>query len=253
MEKGINPKEPFLYRVLEYIGLGPHSDFFIGSSTSYGSTANYLTTNYIMTTGEEIHLDTPDEAEFYKTFLDPKNMDHAVEITFASLIRVLLSLSDVFGENLRNYGITTDRFLFVDQLPGVNGPFDFYDQQILDSYSPRTHLKQSFGKNKGLSNLFDLKSIYEKEGENFDKELNRRVNDRLFKGNQEKGFLPLESAIKKANEDVIKLINDNGIYFINGAIGRLQQYLVEKLIGKNLTNYKKSNYYKRVLGSIGNL
>ena len=53
IDKGINPKEPFLYKVLEYIGLGPHTEFFIGSSTAYGSTSNYLRTNFIMTIGEE--------------------------------------------------------------------------------------------------------------------------------------------------------------------------------------------------------
>ena len=48
MDNRINPKEPFLYKVLEYIGLGPHTEFFIQSSISSGSTTNYLRTNFIL-------------------------------------------------------------------------------------------------------------------------------------------------------------------------------------------------------------
>ena len=163
-EQGINPKEPFLYKVLEYIGLGPHAEFIIGSSTSYGSNATILRTNYIMTTGEELHFDTPNEAEFYKAFLDSKNMDNVVEITFAALIRALLSLRDVFQENQGNYGITNDkRFLFIDHLPEDNDPFD---SNILETYSPREHLQTLFKEKKGLSNLFNLKSIYDSQFNN---------------------------------------------------------------------------------------
>jgi len=254
-EKGINPKEPFLYKVLEYIGLGPHAEFFIGSSTSYGSSANYLTTNYIMTTGEELHLDTRNEKEFYAAFLDPKNMDHAVEITFAALIQVLLSLKDVFNENLKNYGITTDnRFSFVDHLPGVNGPFDVHIPQIAEAYSPRTHLQNLLKDKQGISNLYNLKSFYNEqftdqtEKETFNKELNRRVNDRLFNGIRE--FLSLESAIEKAHEDLKKMINEKSNYFVVDALTRLEEYIKKKLIGKNLTYYKQSNYYKGELKSI---
>jgi len=231
---------------LEYIGLGPHTDFFIGSSTSYGSTANYLTTNYIMTTGEEIHLDIPDEAEFYTTFLDPKNMDHAVEITFAALIQVLLSLRDVFNENLKNYGITTDnRFSFIDHLPGVNGPFDFYDPKNAGEYSPRDHLNKLMKDKKGKSNLLDLKSLYENEGENFDEELNRKVNDRLFRGIPEKGFLSLESAINKANEDITSILEKNEDFTENINFDIKINEVLVSLIGDNEFKNKKLRNYER--------
>jgi len=204
-----------------------------------------------MTTGEEIHLDIPEEAEFYKTFLDPQNMDHAVEITFAALIQALLSLKDVFQENKGNYGITTDnRFLFIDHLPGVNGPFNDEDEDVAETYSPRTHLEFLFEANRKSSNLLNLKLRYNRQFSN--EELNRRVNERLFHGIGEK-FLSLEKAIDQAKKDLISIIREKENYFITNARERLLNYIGEKLIGKNLTHYKESTYYNRYLRSIDNL
>ena len=96
-------------------------------------------------------------------------------------------------------GITNDnRFLFIDHLPGFNGPFNSYHSNIAEAYSPRKHLQALFRDKKGKSRLFNLKSRYDsqfdndEEREKFDEELNRRVNDRLFKGIPEKGFYSLE-------------------------------------------------------------
>jgi len=60
-------------------------------------------------------------------------------------------------------------------------------------------------------------------------ELNRRVNERLFKGIQEKGYLSLESAINKADEDLRSILSEKGNYFVRDAEIRLQDY-VEELI-----------------------
>ena len=158
-------------------------------------------------------------------------MNNAVEITFAALIRILLSLRDVFSENLRNYGITNDnRFLFIDHLPGVNGPFDFYSKENVEIYSPRKHLQTLFKDKKGLSNLYNLKSIYDsqfnnqEEKEKFDEELNIRVNKRLCEGIPEKGFLSLEDAINKANEDLKSILSEKDNYFLLNAEIILQNY-----------------------------
>jgi len=67
---------------------------------------------------------------------------------------------------------------------------------------------------------------------------------------QKKKFLSLESAINKAKEELETLISEKSDYFIIGALIRLQNYIEIKLIGKNLTHYKQSNYYKGYLESI---
>ena len=70
----------------------------------------------------------------------------------------------VFIENLRNYGITNDnRFLFIDHLPGANGAFDFYSKEKIEAYSPRKHLQALYRDKEGLSNLCNLKSIYDSQ------------------------------------------------------------------------------------------
>jgi len=117
-------------------------------------------------------------------------------------------------------------------------------------------LQHLFEDKQGLSNLYNLKFLYDEqftdptEKEIFDKELNRRVNERLFNGIPEKKFLSLESAINKAKEELETLISEKSDYFIIGALIRLQNYIEIKLIGKNLTHYKQSNYYKGYLESI---
>ena len=259
-EKGINPKEPFLYKVLEYIGLGPRAEFFIGSGTSYGSNVSFMKTNYIMTVGEVLHFDdvkNKNEEKFYANFLNPNNIDNMVEITFASLIQSLLSLADVFEENQGNYGITDDnKFKFIDHLPGCNGLFDTKDDRVAENYSPKQHLEDLynpdprlkgilFNEDKKPSFLRNVKRKYSSvlKDKDVDKKIKQKVNERLFNGIPDRNILSLESAIEKAREDINTLIVSKEHYFIQNAKGELDKYISDKLLGRNLANYKRTQYY----------
>lgn len=59
-----------------------------------------------------------------------------------------------------------------------------------------------------------------------------------------------EDSINKAKEELETLISKKSNYFIFEAVTKLQNYIEIKLIGKNLTHYKQSNYYKGDLESI---
>jgi len=247
-EIGINPREPFLYKVLEYMNLGPKTTFLIGGGSSFGVSAGIKEGNYIMTKGEELFFDgqiadhkTGREAkalnvEFYNNFKNSKK-ENAVDISCASLIKVLLSMGDVYPDNTENYGISTEgNFKFIDHLPGNNGEFSgIHDEMARNQqYSPRTSMQNLCNDSSYKGNLSDLSESHNR-WQKFT--LSQEVNERVFGGNK------LQKAITSALNDTLQVMRQKDNYFVEDAEVDLQGYIDK--INTNIQKYKETEYAKR--------
>jgi hypothetical protein len=254
-EIGINPKEPFLYKVLEYMNLGPETTLLIGGGSSFGGTAGLREGNYIMTKGEDLFFDgqianykMQREAialnvEFYDYF-KKDSKESAIELSCASLIKGLLSIGDVYPNNTENYGISKkdNKFKFIDHLPGNNGEFVDKGEELNarreQEYSPRTSMQSLCADPMYKGNLSDLSESHNK-WKKF--ALAKEVNERVF------GEDRLQNAINNAKNDILSHMEKRSDYFVENANEYLQEYINK--IQKNIENYKQTEYAKS--GGIG--
>ena len=131
----IDPRELFLYKALEYLGLGPKTHFIVRDVTaSYNNKGSSVARgSYIITEEVEgIRIDNETNRPYFEAFMRSPNREDAIELSRASLVADLFSLTDIFESNTRNYGLVSreygNRIVFVDHLPGSNGIFSCIDR-----------------------------------------------------------------------------------------------------------------------------
>lgn len=236
----VDQNELFVYKVMEYVGFGPRTNFLFGRFSSAAGRSSISRGNYIMTedldqNGNRLLLDTEENRGAFQEAL-AVDRQFAEEISAASALSDILSLTDTFGRNVRNYGllIRSDggrTIQFVDHLPNANnGLFSLMDFNPT-TYSPRAYLqsKSSLGLKADEHSAFkDL------EGNRFSFKrmiIQRDVNNRLSN---------LEEAIKQAELDVRSLMRPEtyGENFIEEAGVRMTLYM-EK-IGRYKATYERS-------------
>lgn len=257
----IHPNELFLYRILEYLELGPKANFLLQDNASGSLYINSPSViahgNYIMTDEvPNLLLDTDENAQSsiniqdYDQFINTNLKSEAIELSIASLIKDLLSLSDVYPNNGQNYGIYKKnengeyKFAFIDHIPGSNGIFGYeVSEDRIHEYSPRTQM-ESFNKEKSYGNLRD----FSKNHNLWNKfSLTKDVNEKFFNEDS-----LINKAIIKAENDIIKLIdhypnNFASFLTIDGKDINSQVALrcyVNK-IKFNIENYYKTDYAKK--------
>lgn len=126
-----------MYKSLEYLGLGPKTYFIVKDVTaSYkGSVArgSYVITEEV----EGIRIDNETNRPYFEAFMSSANGEDAVELSRASLVADLLSLTDIFESNTRNYGLVPRKG--GNHLQGSNGIFPCIhrNETELGSFSPR--------------------------------------------------------------------------------------------------------------------
>lgn len=263
-DEKINPKEPLLYKILEYMNFGPKTTFLITSlSKSYSSmemSSKILKIphgNYIMT--EEVPyflMDTIDNKENYEKFVNSKNINNAIEISVACILRDLFGLADTFPENPFNYGISKqndeyDKFMFVDHIPTLNGYFSELNDDKIAQYSPRENM-QIYTKDMPDGNFKDLSQSY-----NHWKKysLAKQVNDRIFNFSNNKNNMSIYKAVEKAKIYVNELINNcrlnfteyDGVNMSNDPdySHNILNFYCDKIL-KRIEFYRETNYGKTI-------
>ena len=252
----IDPREPFIYKVLEYMQLGPKTYFLIGKGSSSITMNSLVDNNFIMT--EEVSgllLDgrvkgtmnnkpialNQDKYELFKN-----NKNGLIEFSIACIVKGLLSINDVFPDNTENYGIVqidknnNFKFMIIDHLPGGNGPINsLCSEEDFKTYSPRSSIEQLCKSKKELykGNLNNIKSSTQEKFT--DKVLSKDVNKILF--NTKDNRLSIYEAIEKALNDVKILIKHNASCFFSNSTKLLNDY--KNLINYNMDKYKETTYY----------
>jgi hypothetical protein len=234
---------------MEYTGYGPRTNFLVESGSSSAGKSSIFKGNFILTEdvrgpGQEFFLDTDNNRDILSQFAKSDLKRFAIEISAASALTDILSISDVFGQNARNYGIVgnTDnpdkyRLQFIDHQPNPgNGLFSTLREEEKVAYSPRESLPKKYGLRK-LTPLTDL-AIESKGGEFTKKAIQNEVYEKLFNQQENQGTL-LENAIKQAREDVVKLTISASINFVDNAVIDYLDKYIEK-INRNIETYQKS-------------
>eukprot|EP01041_Mallomonas_annulata_P004236 gene4235-8429_t len=167
----IQMKTSFVYKLMEYMGFGPQTMFLMGifSSTAGGSSNSSISCcHFIMTENlnqynNHFFLDIEDYHEEFQRALNDGGF--TIELSAASVLNDILSLTDTFGRNGCNYGLLmksdgTYTIQFVDHIPNANnGLFSSSMRYDPVSYSPRDTLQKKsiqFGEEK-YSAFKDLK------------------------------------------------------------------------------------------------
>lgn len=250
----IDPRELFLYKSLEYLGLGPKTHFIVRDVTSSyrGSIArgSYIITEEV----EGIRIDNETNRPYFEAFMNSTNRDDAIELSRASLVADLLSLTDIFESNTRNYGLVSredgNRIIFVDHLPGSNGIFSCIDQNEaeLGSFSPRQRIGERFGltraKDSGLKGVPSYLGDGVGAGSWAKRSLANEVIGSVFEGSDDR--LPINAALDRANIDVSDLIRRNENSFTESAPELLGRYVSK--IQSNIETCQKTQYFKDAAG-----
>ncbi len=237
----VHPNELFVYKVMEYSGFGPESEFLFGKYSSSGGCSISYKGNYIMTKSlnekdKNFLIDSEENQQEFKKAL--QNEDFSVDLSTASILNDLLSLTDTFGRNTRNYGLLIDNskqktvysLKFVDHLPNANnGLFSLSDFKP-ELYSPREVIQKKSNQldaenYSAFKNLTDNRDLFKKVI------LDKKVNEKLSN---------FKEIINKAQENIKDLIKQHPENFIEKADDVLNSYFNK--IEKNLEVYKRTTF-----------
>ena len=237
----VHPNELFVYKVMEYSGFGPEAEFLFGKYSSSGGCSSSYTGNYIMTKSlnekdKNFLIDNEENQQEFKKAL--QNEDFSVDLSTASILNDLLSLTDTFGRNTRNYGLLIDNskqkteysLKFVDHLPNANnGLFSLSDFKP-ELYSPREVIQKKSNQldtenYSAFKNLTDNRDLFKKVI------LDKKVNENLSN---------FKEIINKAQENIKDLIKQHPENFIEKADDVLNSYFNK--IEKNLEVYKRTAF-----------
>jgi hypothetical protein len=167
----------------------------------------------------------------------------AVEMSAAAALTDVLSVADVFGQNAKNYGIVGDpgnpgeyRLQFVDHQPNPgNGLFSTLEEGERLAYSPRESLPKKFGE-RSLTPLTEL-AFQSRSGEFVKRAIQDEVHGKLFV-QQEGEHDTLENSIRRAKDDVARLVASAPVNFADDAMPILESYIAK--IQDNIVTYKRS-------------
>jgi hypothetical protein len=249
----LNPNELFLYKVMEYTGFGPKTNFLIeAGSSSKGKSSiykgNFILTEDVCQLGQEFFLDLEENRTQLTNFAIADSKKFAVEISAAVALTDILSVTDVFGKNVQNYGVVGNannpsdyKIQFVDHQPDLgNGLFSTLKEEEKLLYSPRESLPKKYptkvDNTKELTPLAEL-ALKSKGGEFVKKAIQDEVYERIFMEQKNKNNIPLEKAIDMAYEDVKKIINVAGVNFVNNAVVNYLDKYIEKIKNNTKTYY----------------
>jgi hypothetical protein len=283
LEGGIpSPLEMFIYPVMQYLGLGPEAEFLFEPNSSifyYDCENNFILTRDVRGAGQEFFLDI-EENKTNLTKLavgdgsDAATRKFAVEISAAAALVDILSITDVFGKNGRNYGLVASttpdatkqseyKFQFIDYWPSENGLFTRLKESEKQTYSPRNSLfKKHPSKANGSKNLSPLTELAlatrKSSNSGFAKaEIQDDVYQRLFRA-QSNGKTLLEDAISQARDDVVQLILgsqiENDLELLKAdsqAKDDFGNLISEKVAFTRLAITHLDNYIKRITKNIG--
>ena len=231
--------ELFVYKIMEYTSFGPEAKFLFGKYSSSGGCSSSYKGNYIMTKSlnekdKNFLIDSEENQQEFKKAL--QNEDFSVDLSTASILNDLLSLTDTFGRNTRNYGLLIDNskqktgysLKFVDHLPNANnGLFSLSDFKP-ELYSPREVIQNKSNqldaeKHSVFKDLTDNRDLFKKVI------LDKKVNEKLSN---------FKEIINKAQENIKDLIKQHPENFIEKADDVLNSYFNK--IEKNLEVYKRT-------------
>lgn len=223
----IDPCELLVYKIMEYTGFGPETWFLMEAGSSESGSMSVHNGNYIVTKS----LNT-NNSVFVLDLLTNKDKFHnldnseefALEIQSAAAIRDILSVWDTFNVNLKNYGVLMSMY--------IKNSFES------TKYSPRLRLNEEFNtlnykKDKEISPLVEL-AIKSKEKFATD-DLKKSLYNKLFDNDDKKS--DLLKAIDKSYEEVLFLIKNYGVNFVQNADEVLLSYI--KNINTNISTFKK--------------
>jgi len=243
----IDPNELIVYKILEYMQVGPATDFLILQYSIGHGTAirgNFIATDDLNTAGWTFYLDSSEHVDLFLRALSTSFIAN-VELSVLATVNDVLLLSDTFGQNPGNYGLLhrTDangsdeyRFMAVDHMPFTNNatfpPYRFTQGEV---YSPRASVQKridiapvqmdgevALHRQRGLFNApVELgRAAYPRD------QINRAVHARLA---------GLVAAVRRAMGDVMEVIDAHERSFCPGARDRVSDYVrvilmnVEKL------------------------
>jgi hypothetical protein len=232
----VDPNELLVYKVMEYMSFGPRTNFLFGRYSSAAGKSSISRGNYIMTEdlnqdGNRLLLDTEENyVAFQEAMTDQK---FAVELSAASALNDILSLTDTFGRNTRNYGLLVrpdggKTIQFVDHLPNANNGLFSLMSFDPTQYSPREALQKRSSQlrpeeHSAFKDLSSSRSAFQKII------IEKEVKDRLF---------GLDEAVQRASTDVARLMERYNENFVEGSDARMGSYL-EK-IARNKVTYEKT-------------
>ena len=259
----VHPNELLVYKVMEYAGFGPKTEFLFGRYSSSGGNSSSHKGNYIMTKDlnekdKKFLMDIEENCQEFKNAL--QNEDFSVELSASSALNDLLSLTDTFGRNTRNYGLVVAKtkeldsqeeaeeeagegdeikkykIQFVDHLPNANNglfslssfkPEEYSPRAVLEKKSNSPHLNGMHSAFKDLAvNRESFKKII------LDKQVNERLNS-------------FREVLDNAQNEISSLIIEYPENFIEGAKDELNKYLDK--VNKNLEAYNKTNLIEKNL------
>ena len=251
----IDPREAFVYKVLELVGFGPKCWFLLKSnSSSLGtiSCGNFILTKNLNTQNADFLLDDSKNENFFnQNILDINKF--AIEFSAAAAINDILSLRDTF-KNHGNYGLVFDKtycthsdetknqkklhegsgisilenykIMFIDHLPdaknGVLSQLYSYKTNSTDKYNANTYSPRESIINSNKSNFSALIKL----AINSKKTINKKaiMNDVLHKLQQNS----LQKYLDEAKKYIASLINEHADNFCtdgdNTAIDILDAY-----------------------------
>ncbi len=244
----IDPNELFVYKTMEYMQLGPVTQFLIHQYSIGHGTAihgNFIATDDLNTAGWTFYLDSSEHVDLFSRALST-SMIANVELSALSTINDVLLLSDTFGQNPGNYGLLHRidangadeyRFMVVDHLPFTNNatfpPYRFSQGEV---YSPRASVQKridfaparmdeevALHRQRGLSHApVELgRAAYPRE------QIDRAVYARLA------GLL---DAVRRSLDDVMEVIDAHERSFCAGARDRVNDYV--RVIQMNIEKLK---------------
>ncbi len=244
----LNPNELFIYKVMEYTGYGPKTNFLVEPGSSSAGQSSIFKGNFILTEdvcgpSQEFFLDVEDNKDTLTEFAQHDRKKFAIEISSAAALTDILSIADVFGQNAKNYGVVGNpnnlkdyRLQFIDHQPNPgNGLFSTFREEEKLAYSPRESLPRKYI-NK-LTPLTEL-ALESRVGEFAKRAIQEEVHEKLFCQQDDQSTL-LESAIRRAKEDVMSLVEKANINFVDNAVADHLDKYIEKIHG-NIETYKKS-------------
>lgn len=234
----IDPNEPFIYKLLELMQLGPPAQFLIRLYST--AQESVVRSNYIMTADV---CNSEDNMEFFldhvehrPVFLEAMQSEEVnVALCVLSTLNDFALLGDTFGANPNNYGLVrrTDRtglvsfgVMMVDHLPlSANTTFPPGRFGISEPYSPRTSIQKRVDsprfETKSTTVAFHARSELVKTP----LEVGRESFPRAELGAQIAARLAgLPEALERASQHVHDLILDYDRCFMQDAHSRLDSY-----------------------------
>jgi hypothetical protein len=242
----IHPNELLPYMVFEGKAFAPKTYFLIEHDIDDEGNLDAYKENYIMTEdvtkkGSRFILaaDLSEECDIEKLI---STKAFAIEISAALLMDSLLSLSDTFGANNKNFGLVfndrkkTYAIQLIDHMPNANnGPFSIMKiyQEEKNNYSPRTLF--SGRKRKTFFSLAAATSCQQVSQDL----IRQAVDERVF--DEKKGcYDDFATTLNDAEARILQLITDYRANFVTNAAKKLKQYCDK--IRDNVAVYEETTY-----------